>query len=263
MPSHHATREGVHLRLYVRTLCTDNEPKDEANVSNPSASPEGASYWAKGSNLLIVSVMAGSDCGEGNGAHDFYKCDYRKHTLSILVVGASGDLAAKKTYPALLSLFRDGYLPETVVIVGYARSKKTDDELREKLASTLSPGGVKDKTIDKFLQRCFYRSGPYGDEDRLEEVYKDISKLEGESNSSGSKTVNRMFYFAVPPNVFADMGRALKAKAESQSGWNRYIIEKPFGRDTETFEELNAKLSHVLPEDSIYRIDHYLGKQSA
>lgn len=198
--------------------------------------------------------------GENRGPEqDFYKCDYLKQGLSILVIGASGDLAAKKTYPALLSLFRDGYLPENVVIVGYARSAKTDDELREKLASKMSPGGVKDKVIEKFLQRCFYRNGGYDDEDRLREVYKEVSQME--RDAVDSDTVNRMFYFAVPPAVFASMGRALKGAAESESGWNRYIIEKPFGRDLETFEKLHKELSDVLPEDCVYRIDHYLGKQ--
>jgi glucose-6-phosphate 1-dehydrogenase len=191
---------------------------------------------------------------------DFFGCDYRHDALSILVVGASGDLAAKKTYPALLSLFRDGYLPEHVVIVGYARSRKTDDEFRAHVSSKLSPGGVSDPAISRFLQRCFYRAGPYGDEERLAEVYEDVAKLEADARPDAG-TVNRMFYFAVPPSVFAAMGRALKAVAESPRGWNRYLIEKPFGSDLESFEKLHEELSSVLPEASVYRLDHYLGKQ--
>lgn len=195
----------------------------------------------------------------GGEKEDFYDCDYLKEGLSVLVIGASGDLAAKKTYPALLALFRDGYLPENVVIIGYARSEKTDDELRKKLASKLSPGGVKDQVIDKFLQRCFYRNGGYDDEDRLREVYKEVSQME--EDAFDSDTINRLFYFAVPPSVFAPIGRALKAAAESESGWNRYIVEKPFGRDLESFEELHSELGDVLSENDVYRIDHYLGKQ--
>lgn len=195
----------------------------------------------------------------GSEQQDFYECGYLHQGLSILVIGASGDLAAKKTYPALLALFRDGYLPENVVIVGYARSPKSDDDLRKKLASKMSPGGVKDPVIEKFLQRCFYRNGGYDDEDRLREVYKDVAQLE--KDAFDSDKMNRLFYFAVPPSVFAPMGRALKGAAESDSGWNRYIIEKPFGRDSESFEELNKELGDVLPEDCVYRIDHYLGKQ--
>lgn len=193
-------------------------------------------------------VSSGCD---GAASADYYKCDYRNNALSILVVGASGDLAAKKTYSALLSLFRDGYLPEHTVICGYARSKKKDEEFRKYLSGKLTPGGSEDETVSRFLERCIYRSGQYDDEHAVREIYQEISKMEAEARPD--RPANRLFYFAVPPIVFPAMGRTLKAAAESDSGWNRYIVEKPFGQDTESFEELNKEMKSILAEKSIFR----------
>lgn len=194
-----------------------------------------------------------------SASSDFHLCDYRANALSILVVGASGDLAAKKTYPSLLSLYRDGYLPKDVSIIGYARSKRSDEEFREKIGAKLSPGGVSDDTIKEFLSRCFYRAGGYDDVERVREVSDEMLKMEKEAKPD--RPANRLFYFAIPPNVFADMGRSLKQAAESETGWTRYIIEKPFGKDSDSFEELNKEIKGILDEDSIFRIDHYLGKE--
>lgn len=190
-------------------------------------------------------------CSSDRSASDFYKCGYINDALSILVVGASGDLAAKKTYASLLALFRDGYLPEHTIICGYARSEKKDDEFRKFLSGKLSPGGAQDDTISRFLDMCIYRSGQYNDANRVREIYKEISNMESESKPH--RPANRLFYFAVPPSIFPLMGRSLKSAAESDSGWNRYIVEKPFGRDSDTFEELNNEMNAVLKEENIYR----------
>lgn len=201
-------------------------------------------------------VNEAADAAEGG---DWFGCDYRIDALSVLVVGASGDLAAKKTYPALLALFRDGYLPPHTVVCGYARSKKTDEQFRVHLGSKLSPGGVKDPVVERFLARCFYRSGGYGDAESVAMAYKDIAALEAES--CPGRPVNRLFYFAIPPSVFGATAGALKASGETDSGWNRYVIEKPFGTDLASFEALNTEINGILKEEDIYRIDHYLGKQ--
>jgi glucose-6-phosphate 1-dehydrogenase len=185
--------------------------------------------------------------------------DYMRCALSILVVGASGDLAAKKTYPSLLALFRNNLIPSSVVIVGYARSARSDEDFRVHLRARLTPGGVQEDAVDRFLQRCYYRSGNYDDESRVAEIYKEISRME--HKAAPGQPVNRLFYFAIPPEIFAVTARSVTLSGQTATGWNRFIIEKPFGRDLRTFETLNQKIKDVLDEDSIYRIDHYLGKE--
>jgi glucose-6-phosphate 1-dehydrogenase len=156
------------------------------------------------------------------GCNDFYECDYRNHKLSILVVGASGDLAAKKTFPSLLALFKGGYLPKQVVIVGFARSKKSDDDFRKQLAEKMTPGGAKDDKVDEFLRHVIYRSGDsYSDEKAYTKVYEEVAKLEDEAPGLAR---NRMFYFAVPPSIFAETAGALKNVARTDAGWNRCMF---------------------------------------
>jgi glucose-6-phosphate 1-dehydrogenase len=182
--------------------------------------------------------------------------------LNIVVVGASGDLAKKKTFPSLLNLYDDNLLPDATLIWGYARSDLTDDELRDRLRPFLETSGDhSSKVIEEFLNICHYKSGKdYGDIDAFTELSKSIQ--ENEQKNEGMKEFNRMFYFAIPPNVFADTVVAIKKTCvqDEDKGFTRVVVEKPFGRDTESFEKLNKEISDQFSEKQIYRIDHYLGK---
>ncbi|XP_031491048.1 glucose-6-phosphate 1-dehydrogenase, chloroplastic-like [Nymphaea colorata] len=180
-------------------------------------------------------------------------------TVSFTVVGASGDLAKKKIYPALFALFYEGYLPEHFTIFGYARSKMTDDELRTMISNTLTSRinkreNCNDK-IDQFLQRCFYHSGQYDSVDNFAGLDKKLKEHEG------GRASNRLFYLSVPPNIFVDAVKCASLSASSSSGWTRVIVEKPFGRDSESSAALTRSLKKYLREDQIFRIDHYLGKE--
>ncbi|CAM0954534.1 unnamed protein product [Alopecurus aequalis] len=148
-------------------------------------------------------------------------------TVSITVVGASGDLAKKKIFPALFALFYEDWLPKHFTVFGYARSKMSDEELRNMISMTLTcrvdqRANCSDK-MEQFLKRCFYQSGQYNSE-------------EG----------------------FCELDRKL---TEKESGWTRFIVEKPFGRDYESSGELTRSLKMYLEEEQIFRIDHYLGKE--
>ena len=106
------------------------------------------------------------------------------------------------------------------------------------------------------MKMVIYRNGEsYDDRDSLKKIFEELKKNENE------KCANRLFYFAVPPGVFVDAAGALKEVAQTESGWNRYIIEKPFGKDLESFEEMNSKMSKTIDETDLFRIDHYLGKE--
>lgn len=193
---------------------------------------------------------------------EFYRCDYRVEMLTVFVVGASGDLAKKKTYPSLYALYRSHYLPEDFSIVGYARSARSDSDFRASIHKFLHKdvNDLDEKAdVDRFLQHCVYRSGSsYDDADAIAKIAGEMKKVE----DATTHVANRLFYFAIPPTVFVPIARTLKEVAMNHNGWSRFIIEKPFGADTESFEELNTSISALLQEREIYRIDHYIGKEA-
>nr|XP_010912860.1 glucose-6-phosphate 1-dehydrogenase, cytoplasmic isoform isoform X2 [Elaeis guineensis] len=188
--------------------------------------------------------------------------------LSIVVLGASGDLAKKKTFPALFNLFRQGFLqPNEVHIFGYARTKLSDDELRERIRGFLSQGkGASTEHTDdllKFLQLVKYVSGSYDSEDGFLLLNKEISAHES-SRRSQPGTSRRLFYLALPPSVYPLVCKMIRGYCMNQShlsGWTRIVVEKPFGKDLFSAEELSVQLGELFDEQQIYRIDHYLGKE--
>jgi len=185
---------------------------------------------------------------------------WKKAGLSIVVIGASGDLAKKKTYPSLLHLYDDSLLPEETVIWGFARSPMTHDDLRAKLRPFLEKTNCSPSVIDGFLSKCFYQKGKwYGDVDAFSDLNKQLT--ENEEKHSTLLEHNRLFYFAIPPNVFGETGVGIKQSCMGEKGWTRIIIEKPFGRDLQSCEEILATLSKHFSEDQLFRIDHYLGKE--
>ncbi|KAK7381017.1 hypothetical protein VNO78_33541 [Psophocarpus tetragonolobus] len=191
-----------------------------------------------------------------------------KGSLSIVVLGASGDLAKKKTFPALFNLYKQGFLlPDEVCIFGYARSKLTDDDLRNRLRSYLVPG--KDafpellEKVSKFLLLIKYTSGSYDSEDSFYNLDKEISVHESLKNSTEGSS-RRLFYLALPPSVYPSVCKMIKTCCMNKSdlgGWTRIVVEKPFGKDLASAEQLSAQIGKLFEEPQIYRIDHYLGKE--
>ncbi|XP_019710623.1 glucose-6-phosphate 1-dehydrogenase, chloroplastic isoform X2 [Elaeis guineensis] len=177
-------------------------------------------------------------------------------TVSITVVGASGDLAKKKIFPALFALFYEDCLPKHFTVFGYARSKLTDEELRNMISKTLTcridkRENCNDK-MEQFLQRCFYQSGQYGSEENFVELDQKLREKEA------GKLPNRLFYLSIPPNIFVDAVRCASHHASSPTGWTRVIVEKPFGRDSESSAELTRFLKQYLTEDQIFSyFDNY------
>ncbi|RLN90668.1 hypothetical protein BBJ28_00012971 [Nothophytophthora sp. Chile5] len=188
-------------------------------------------------------------------------CEYLDVALTIFVIGASGDLAKKKTYPSLFALYVSGYLPEHVVIVGYARSAKNEEDFRAQIAPYIKTKGDDAEAAAKkeaFLAKCIYRNGNYDSAEDVGEVSKEMQVLE---EATGMPVANRLFYFAIPPTVFVPIGTSIKKAALTTRGWNRLIVEKPFGHDLDSFNKLSRDMGALYTEDEIYRIDHYLGKE--
>ena len=183
--------------------------------------------------------------------------------LSIIVVGASGDLAHKKIFPALFALYCQGYLPEAFNVTGFARRPMETEEFRNSLAEHLTcryaPGESCAEKTDGFLSRCTYVRGEYGSRDDFLTLFQSLR------GSEGPGPANRIFYMAIPPFLFLDVARSLGdtglVSCDSTGEWSRVVIEKPFGRDRNSSDELVASMSQVFTEDQTYRIDHYLGKE--
>lgn len=181
--------------------------------------------------------------------------------LSIVVIGASGHLARTKILPALFALYCQKLLPERFQIVGFARSAMTDEAFRaligENLTCRYSPQESCEDRIAEFLARCAYRSGAYESTD-------DFRALAGGLTDGGAPG-NRLFYMAVPPQVFLPtalaLGEAGLNRPPEPGLWCRVVIEKPFGRDRESSDDLTRAMAAVFSEEQIYRIDHYLGKE--
>lgn len=177
-----------------------------------------------------------------------------KSTVSITVVGASGDLAKKKIFPALFALYYEGCLPEHFTIFGYARSKMTDDELRNMVSKTLTCRIDKRENcgekMEQFLQRCFYHSGQYDSQENFAELDKKLKEHEA------GRFSNRLFYLSIPPNIFINAVRCASLSASSAHGWTRVIVEKPFGRDSESSAALTGALKQYLKEDQIFRCSY-------
>jgi glucose-6-phosphate 1-dehydrogenase len=186
-----------------------------------------------------------------------------KKALSIVVIGASGDLARRKIFPALFSLYCQGLLPEDFHIFGFARSKMDAAAFRERITENLTcryaPGESCADRMAEFLARCSYVTGQYGSRDSFLDLYQVMHNIERDVPA------NRIFYMAIPPSIFLDVAQALGGAGLVQCGisdpWSRVVIEKPFGRDRESSDELVKEMGKVFREAQTFRIDHYLGKE--
>ncbi|MDW7695937.1 glucose-6-phosphate dehydrogenase [Flammeovirgaceae bacterium SG7u.111] len=184
----------------------------------------------------------------------------KKTESQILVIfGASGDLTARKLIPAVYQLHKNNLLPKNFAVVGVSRTKMTDDEFRDKVAIS-NEHLPREEKLDGFHEMLYYQ--PLNTKDAAD--YENLrTKLEGIQKEKDISS-NYIFYLSTPPSLFDTISHCLKeTKLSSQdNGWKRVIIEKPFGYDLETAKELNQRLHQYFEESQIYRIDHYLGKET-
>jgi glucose-6-phosphate 1-dehydrogenase len=184
---------------------------------------------------------------------------------AIVLFGATGDLAHRKLMPALYHLARGGNLPAQCAVVGFARRDWTDQDLRAEYEKTMSKSGGADfrECWSQFSGRLYFAPGKFDDLGAFRNLK---SKLEELDRSQGTRG-NRIFYLAVAPEFFstiiANLGEVgLIYPWQQEAPWSRAVIEKPFGRDLASARALNLEVSRVLDERQVYRIDHYLGKET-
>lgn len=182
-----------------------------------------------------------------------------------VIFGATGDLAQKKIFPALYNLYKTKQLPEKFKIIGTARRPVSDDEFKTfitKIITDFEGQTPEEKFLSPFLEDCSYQQAQFGS---LEE-YKAIAKVLGMNDMGWSICSNKLFYLAVPPeqyelilNNLVDSG--LTDPCSPEEGWTRVLIEKPFGKDAVTANNIDNLLGKLFKEEQIYRIDHYLAKE--
>src|SRR5271163_1924061 len=185
---------------------------------------------------------------------------------TVVLFGASGDLAKRKVIPAMYDLAIHNSLGARFAIVGYARTAMTDEVFRaaagDAAKSISEVGPIDPKHWSDFAANLYYHSGDYANPDAYAQLAKRLTEIEAEKKLGG----NRLFYLSTPPEVYKDiieqLGRAGLAKPSSANSWVRIIVEKPFGHDLASAKELNKVVLNVFEEKQVYRIDHYLGKDT-
>jgi len=184
---------------------------------------------------------------------------------SIVIFGATGDLTHRKLIPALYNLAADGELPPAVAIIGFARRPKSDDDFRKEMEEAVrkfSRQAVRDEIWKTFSQSLFYHQSEFGDGAGYKSLGERLEKTDNERGTRG----NRLFYFAAGPDQFETILKNLKANGlnrAKEGRWARVIIEKPFGTDLASACELNRIVNDAFDESQTFRIDHFLGKETA
>jgi glucose-6-phosphate 1-dehydrogenase len=189
----------------------------------------------------------------------------RAGPCAIVIFGASGDLTKRKLLPSLYNLAAIGMLPEDFAIIGVARREISHEEFRKQMTSALNEFGtqkVDPELWKQFEERMYYCQGNFDDAATFKRLKDLLDQAEKKHGTKG----NALFYLSVQPSYFAEIPKQLKAEGlteEKGDMWRRVIIEKPFGHDLASSQELNREIAAALAEKQVYRIDHYLGKETA
>jgi glucose-6-phosphate 1-dehydrogenase len=182
----------------------------------------------------------------------------------MVIFGATGDLTKRKLIPALVNLANDGMLPKQFAIIGFAANDTTTENFRKTLTDEIpkyAPAQIDLKSWDWFKERIYYVKGDFNDPEAYKRLAAQIAEVDSTHHTQG----NKFFYLAVAPRFFATIVQQLGAAGlvkEEDGHWSRVIIEKPFGHDYASAIQLNKDLKQCLSENQIYRIDHYLGKET-
>jgi glucose-6-phosphate 1-dehydrogenase len=187
--------------------------------------------------------------------------DFDISPCTLVIFGASGDLTWRKLIPALHSLDYENLLPKELQILGVARTKYSTEGFRQHLHDGVRKyARLMPKAWGEFAKRLHYLQGSYDDPETYRRLEQRLRRHDAEAGTQG----NWLFYLAIPPLLYADVVRRLGEAGLNRSDKGRVelIVEKPFGRDLESAKRLNEDISHYFREDQVYRMDHYLGKET-
>lgn len=179
-----------------------------------------------------------------------------------IIFGASGDLTKRKLIPAIFNLFVNDQLPPKFAILGSSRSEMSDEEFRDKMKQAVNEFGEynDESKIEKFCKSLFYVSTQTDVNSSLADLKEKLNTIRKQLDIGG----NTVYYLSTPPKLYSIIPKLLAEKGlnKEDDGWKRLIIEKPFGYDLESAQKLNEELMNDWKENQIYRIDHYLGKET-
>ena len=184
---------------------------------------------------------------------------------ALVIFGVTGDLSRRKLMPAVYDLANRGLLPPSFALVGFARREWSDQEFAETVKSAVeehSRTGFSEEQWERLADGIRFVEGSFDDDAAFDELKQTLAELDAEHGTDG----NHAFYLAIPPAAFPTVLSQLKRTGMAVSGtadtWQRVVIEKPFGHDLDSAIELNELVNSVFPEESVFRIDHYLGKET-
>ena len=195
---------------------------------------------------------------------DVSTCEFARPTdpCAVVIMGATGDLTARKLMPALFNLYRSGGLPEPFLILGGGRTAWSDEEFRRRMQSSVEPAAADAAAWGRFAAALSYRRVDYADEGSVAGLVAELHALEEGAGTRG----NRLVYLALPPALYqpvaVNLGKAGLGKRRRGEGWSRIVLEKPFGSDLASAIELDRRLHAHFAERQIFRIDHYLAKET-
>jgi len=182
----------------------------------------------------------------------------------LVIFGASGDLTHRKLIPAVFDLYQQGLFSKHSAVIGFSRSELTDEDFRRTAREGLEhyDGGISEHLWDEFKSRLHYMSGQFNEPASYQRLRERLERIDAAHGTQG----NRIFYLATPPELFrtitAQLGDAGLSERRDENSFCRLVIEKPFGVDLSSARELNAAVQSVFRESQVYRIDHYLGKET-
>src|SRR5215470_15675556 len=196
--------------------------------------------------------------------HEYADTNSLASPCVMTICGAAGDLTKRKLIPALCNLAQDKLLPEQFAIVGFAVDDFTTESFRKNLVEEIpkfAASPIDPKLLDWMCERIYYVKGEFQDPEAYKRLEQQVAEADRKYNTQG----NRLFYLAVAPRFFSPIVKMLGLcclSKEENGHWARVIVEKPFGHDLASAKQLNQELGQVLNENQIYRIDHYLGKET-
>ncbi len=204
--------------------------------------------------------------------HTIWQDKHKPDPCAVVIFGATGDLAQRKILPTLAHLMHDHPTPESFCIVAFARRPLDDEQWRAMVLESLGKYMPEDDRLDEaaqqaFAQRLYYCQSNFDDPQGYKKLSDMLDRLDSERNTHG----NRLFYLATPPDtdpgIIAHLGelglsKPLQRNEDGKSSWTRIIVEKPFGHDLASAQQLNEDFARVFKEEQVYRIDHYMGKET-
>jgi glucose-6-phosphate 1-dehydrogenase len=182
----------------------------------------------------------------------------------VVIFGVTGDLATKKLMPAIYDLANRGLLPATFALIGFARRDWDHEDFAKLVCDAVRQHArtpYRQEVWDRLAEGIRFVKGTFDDDKAFERLAETLQKLDAERGTGG----NHAFYLSIPPGAFPVVCEQLKKSGlanKPEGNWSRVVIEKPFGHDLQSARELNGVVNSVFPEESVFRIDHYLGKET-